>query len=85
MRFALCLNRFPRGPHPVFIYHEPSDVAMSKGRGIQFADSRTVRKGDGECIVNLPAGLRDAVDIEEGDEVFWVVEDGEVWLRPPSK
>ena len=68
--FSLCPGHFPHGCHPAFIRPERLDVAISKGRGIQFADSPSVLKGNGECIVKIPAELRDQLGIEAVTKCF---------------
>jgi AbrB family looped-hinge helix DNA binding protein len=57
---------------------------MSQSTGIEFADSRCARPRKGELILNIPSGLREKLDIEAGDELFWILEDGELRVRPPS-
>lgn len=56
---------------------------MSQSSGIEFADSRCARPRKGELILNIPSGLREELDIEAGDELFWILEDGELRVRTP--
>ena len=57
---------------------------MSQGSGIEFADSRCARPRKGELILNIPSRLREELEIEAGDELFWILEDGEPRVRPPE-
>jgi hypothetical protein len=58
---------------------------MSQGSGIDFADSRCARPRKGELILNIPSRLREELEIEAGDELFWILESGELRVRPPTK
>jgi hypothetical protein len=53
--------------------------------GLLYADSRGLRKGEGEYIVNVPAKVVHQLRLEQGDQLFWTLTEDGLDVRAPEK